>query len=214
MIFVHLVIFIKGFLQNEIQILRKVNHQNLIHLDSVYETSNSYYLVFELLTGGNIHEYVTTKGLFAEREAAALIKSILAGVKYLHDRNIMHRDIKPDNILFKSMNFFDANQIILADFGLATSNDAMEYLHPKCGTPGFCAPEIFGISSPTDHYSLKCDLFSLGVTLYYMLTGTLPYSGSRSLLQENRESAFDLCICKNFQSLSNPGILHRQICFQ
>ena len=195
----------KASLKNEIKILRKINQKNLIQLDSVHESSNSYYLIFELFLGGNLNEYVQHQGLFTEIHAAFVMKQILEGVKYLHNINIMHRDIKPENILFRSKEIYEKDQIVLADFGLATSNDVIEYLHPKCGTPGFAAPEIFNVKDPSGHYSLKCDLFSVGVTLYYMLTGQLPYGHLHDLLKENRDCLFNFNISKKFAKLSEQG---------
>lgn len=195
----------KGSLQNEIAILRKINQKNLIQLDSVHESSNSYYLIFELFMGGNLTEYVKNQGLFTEIHAAFVIRKILEGVKYLHNLNIMHRDIKPDNILFRSKDIYEKDQIVLADFGLATSNDVIEYLHPKCGTPGFAAPEVFNVKNASDHYSLKCDLFSVGVTLYFMLTGNLPYCYQHDLLKENKDCLFNFNISKKFAKLSDQG---------
>lgn len=178
-------------MQNEIQILREIDHPNLIKLDSVYETKNSYYLLFELFSGGNLFDYIKKNGPFSEIQACHILKGILEGLKYLHKKNIIHRDIKPENILFRTENIFDANQVVIADFGLATHNDVEEYLFPRCGTPGFVAPEIFYHNRPTEHYSLKSDLYGVGVTFFYMLTGTLPYYGLENILQENESLRFD-----------------------
>ena len=193
-------------MQNEIKLLRSVDHKNLIKLDSVFETKNSYYLIFELFSGGNLREYVKEKGVFTESQASFVLKNILEGVKYLHNKNIMHRDIKPDNILFRTSNIFsDNNQIVLADFGLATSNDVPQYLYPKCGTPGFVAPEIYAVTHFTDHYGLNCDLYSIGVTLYFMLTGNFPYPGKADLINENQNNLIDFNKSSIFKTLSKQG---------
>ena len=160
--------------------------------------------------GGNLNEYVHHQGVFTEIHAAFVIKKILDGVKFLHNLNIMHRDIKPENILFRSKEIYEEDQIVLADFGLATSNDVSEYLHPKCGTPGFAAPEIFNVKDASDHYSLKCDLFSVGVTLYFMLTGQLPYRYRHDLLKENRDCLFSFNISKKFAKLSDQGFFMKK----
>ena len=193
-------------LENEIKILRSIDSPNLIKLDCVYESENSYYMIFELFSGGNLREYVKEKGAFSEFEAASILKNIMEGVKYLHDKNIMHRDIKPENILFRNTNkITDKSQVVLADFGLATSNDVPQYIYPKWGTPGFVAPEIYAISHSNEHYSLKCDLYSLGITLYYMLTGELPYP-SHNLVEENRKGLYNLNKSTIFKKLSPIGI--------
>ena len=80
----------------------------------------------------------------------------------------MHRDIKPENILFKKKNsFFDENNICIADFGLATSQNVTKYLFFRCGTPGYIAPEVLQITDPEKKYSEKCDIYSLGAVMYY-----------------------------------------------
>ena len=103
----------------------------------------------------------------------------------------MHRDIKPENILFRTDKIFDPNQIVISDFGLATHNDVEEYLFPRCGTPGFVAPEIYHHSAPKEHYSLKSDMYGVGVTLFFMIQGKLPYAGNEHITEENKNFRFD-----------------------
>ena len=162
-------------------------------------------MVFELFCGGNLQEYVYTNGPLSESLVSFILKNILEGLKYLHSKNIMHRDIKPENILFRTANIKEPNQIVIADFGLATSNDVKEYLFPKCGTPGFVAPEIYSHNNPKEHYDLKCDLFSVGVTMYFMLTAGLPYSREKNLIIQNKECHFDFYEFKGFEKLSKEG---------
>lgn len=181
----------KASLQNEIKILRAVDHINLIHLDSVYETSHSYYMVMELFYGGNLKAYIKNSGILSENIASKILKNVLKGIQCLHSHNIMHRDIKPENILFRSKIVSDETQVVLADFGLATFNNVERYIFPKCGTPGFVAPEIASTNKSTEHYDLKCDMYSVGVTLYYILTGSMPYPGKHEMMRENREGLWD-----------------------
>lgn len=174
----------------------------MIKLDSVYSSHSTYYLVFELFSGGNLKDYVKKNGVFTERQASYIIRELLEAIKYIHNLNIMHRDIKPDNILFRSDNIYEPSQIALADFGLATFINVSEYIHLRCGTPGFIAPEVFSAVSPTDHYSSICDLYSLGVTLFFMLFGHLPYNDKKDLIKENRNCSFNFYTIPNFISLS------------
>ncbi len=160
-------------------------------------------MVYELYSGGNLKRYITENGILNESQAALIMRNILEGIKYLHNKNIMHRDIRPENILFRSLKITEPNQAVLSNFLLATSNNVIQYIFPKCGTPGFVAPEIYATKSPKEHYSLKCDLFSVGVTLYYMLTGVLPYSVENDLISQNKNCDFDF---KKSKSLSNQGI--------
>lgn len=94
-----------------------------------------------------------------------IIKQIIEGVIYLHEHSIMHRDIKPENILFNN----NEDRIpVIVDLGLATSEKENEYLYPRCGTPGYVAPEIMNIKSHKTKYSNVCDVFSVGVILHLL----------------------------------------------
>lgn len=161
----------------------------------------------ELFQGGNLKEYIKNDGILSENKASKLMKNVLKGLKYMHSLNIMHRDIKPDNILFRSKTISDDTQVVLADFGLATFNNVERYIFPRCGTPGFVAPEVALAQNPTDHYDLKCDLYSIGVTLYYILTGSMPYPGKNDIIKENRELVLDFHKSSIFKNLTNDGII-------
>ena len=192
-------------MENEIKILRAVDHINLVHLDSVYEAPKSFFIVMELFYGGNLKDHIKSSGLLNEYEAAKLIKNVLNGVKYLHSLNIMHRDIKPENILFRTKPTCEENQVVLVDFGLATFNNVRKYIFPRCGTPGFVAPEIASIIDRNAHYDLKCDFYSIGVTLYYMLTWCLPYPGGTDLMTENKNCILDYEKSSIFMNLTSDG---------
>lgn len=167
-------------------------------------------MIFELCSGGNLKDYIQKQRVVRESKAAAITREILEGIKVLHQKNIMHRDIKPENILFRSKGssdkeIFQNNQIVIADFGLSTSNKkSTTYLYEKCGTPGYVAPEIFS-SEPNAHYDIKCDLFSVGITLFYMLTGNIPFPNSPDLLEKNRDFDYDLSKFPKFGCLSKKG---------
>jgi len=186
-------------------ILRAIDHINLIKLDSVYESVNSYYIILELFSGGNLRDYIWQNGLLNERKAANLIKNVLKGVSYLHNQNIMHRDIKPENILFRTSAISDETQVAIADLGLATFNSEQKYIFPRCGTPGYVAPEIAAVNNSNEHYELKCDLYSVGVTLFYVLTGRLPYPGKKDLMKENRECTLEFTKAENYCNFSEEG---------
>ena len=82
----------------------------------------------------------------------------------MHDKTIMHRDLKPENIMFKKSN--NINELKIVDFGLATYEDVPYFMYPKCGTPGFVAPEIANLVNLKDKYGKICDLFSIGCIMY------------------------------------------------
>lgn len=153
---------------NEIDIMRAVNHENILRLHEVFETEKSIYLVMELIQGRSLQDMLK-KGVFKEPQFQTkipnIIRSIMSGLSYLATKGIMHRDLKPDNILFDK-----EEKIKIVDFGLATFIDVPEYIFKKCGTPGYIAPEVFKYDpkiSATD-YDGHCDVFSIGGILFYM----------------------------------------------
>lgn len=160
----------------------------------------------ELFQGGNLKEHINKNGVLSELKAAKLLQNVLKGLKCMHSLNIMHRDIKPENILFRSKTLSNDTQVVLADFGLATFNNVEQYIFPRCGTPGFVAPEIANTITPTCHYDLKCDLYSVGVTLYFILTGSLPYPGKYDLIKENKAGMLDFQKSNIFNNLTFDGI--------
>lgn len=175
-------------------------------LDSVYETDNSYYLLLELFSGGNLKEMLKKEGHLNERKAAFIMRQVLKALQHLHKNKIIHRDIKPDNILFRQSDIFrDQKQVAIADFGLSTFSDSEQLLYPKCGTPGFAAPEVINYKKGTERYSNKCDLYSFGVTLYYVLTTRLPYQGKKDLIDENKDGNIDLNKSEIFATLTPAG---------
>lgn len=125
------------------------------------------------------------------------MKGILKGIKHLHDLNIIHRDIKPENLLLRSSQKFCENDIAIADFGLSTFQDDSPFLFIKCGTPGFVAPEIANIKHVENNLALnyhqKVDMFSLGITLYYMMFGEMPYKtkAGHEIIKKNKDCNFD-----------------------
>ncbi|KAL4485766.1 hypothetical protein ABPG72_012306 [Tetrahymena utriculariae] len=168
-------------LLNEIQILRKCDHPNIIKLYEVYESDNYIYLVQNVLKGGELFDTIIKNGNFSEKNAAKIIHQLLSALEYIHAKNIMHRDIKPENLILVDKS--DEFQIKLADFGLAafTSDDL---LFKRCGTPGYVAPEIL----EDKKYDQKVDVFSSGVILYILLTGCSPFYGKsyNEILSKNK----------------------------
>lgn len=113
----------------------------------------------------------------------------------------MHRDLKPENILFRSENIFKKNQIVIADFGLATSNEVQEYIYARCGTPGYIAPEVYDNKDPKKHYGLCSDMFGVGIIFFYLLKGSLPYKQEGDIFHRNKEMIFDMSKFENFSPL-------------
>lgn len=103
-------------LYNEIQILRKLDHPNIIKLHEVYETGNHIYMVQTYLKGGDLFDTILSKGSFSEKKAAEILYQILQALQYIHAKGIMHRDLKPENLMIKDKDM----TIVLVDFGLAS----------------------------------------------------------------------------------------------
>jgi len=153
---------------NEIDIMRCLDHENVIKLYEVYETEKSIYLVLELIQGKSLQEVLkksTFREEYSEVKIINMIRSILDALAYQAAKGVMHRDLKPDNILLDK-----GDKIKIADFGLATFIDVDEYIFKKCGTPGYIAPEVFKYDqkNPSTYYNDKCDVFSAGCILFYM----------------------------------------------
>jgi len=158
----------KPSMLNEIDIMRSLDHENIIKLYEVHETENSIYLVLELIQGKSLQDALkksSFKEEYSEVKIVNMIRSILDALSYCASKGIMHRDLKPDNILLDK-----ESKIKIADFGLATLIDLPEYIFKKCGTPGYIAPEVFKYDpkNPVTAYDDKCDVFSAGCIFYYM----------------------------------------------
>jgi len=135
---------------------------NIIKLLEIYEDNNKIVMVLELLEGKDLYKRIKTKPRLTEKEIFDIFTQILKGVCFLHDHKIMHRDLKPDNILFSGKS--DDSVIKIADFSLADDFSNNKKFTLECGTPGFMAPEIF----TGEAYDEKVDVYSLGTILFIL----------------------------------------------
>jgi len=157
-------------LQNEIAVLHKVSHPNIVHLTEIYDDKNKMYLVMELVTGGELFDRIIAKGNYTERDASNLIRQVLDAVNYLHKLGIVHRDLKPENLLYFSP--ADDSKIMISDFGLSKMPDEdVDQLGTACGTPGYVAPEVLRRRP----YGKSVDCWSIGVIAYILLCGYPPF---------------------------------------
>jgi len=170
------------FFINELNILKKVSmaHPNLVTLHSYFETPLNWYLIMDLCEGGELFERLYQKGTFYEKDAIHVIKQVLEGIAYLHDNNIVHRDIKAENIMFRTK--AEDSEIVIADFGLSRfiNSDSDRMLQTVCGTQGYMAPEIIlhkGHGKPVD-------MWAIGVLTFIILSGYCPFSGE-TVAEEN-----------------------------
>jgi len=157
-------------LKTEVEILKKVNHPNIVGLKDMFETDTELDLVMELVTGGELFDKIVEKGQYTEKEASIIVQKLLKAVEYLHSINIAHRDLKPENLLLKSIN---DTEVMLSDFGLSKIVGQESMMETACGTPYYVAPEVLSASG----YDKEVDLWSVGVITYLILCGFPPFYG-------------------------------------
>ena len=162
--------------EKEIDILQKADHPNIVKLYEVYKTPNSFYLIMEKCEGGNlfykIQQRINTKILYNEKILSETFRQIILAVQYLHKIGICHRDLKPENICFLNLGDMDNNIVKIIDFGLGKIIDIKEKLKSIVGSELYMAPEVLN-----GQYNEKCDIWSLGVILYFLVAGRPPFLG-------------------------------------
>uniref|UniRef100_A0A8C5DFV1 non-specific serine/threonine protein kinase n=1 Tax=Gouania willdenowi TaxID=441366 RepID=A0A8C5DFV1_GOUWI len=154
----------------EVQIMKLLRHPHIIRLYQVMETERMIYLVTEYASGGEIFDHLVAHGRMAEKDARKKFKQIVAAVHFCHCRSIVHRDLKAENLLL------DHNlNIKIADFGFSNLFSRGQLLKTWCGSPPYAAPELF---EGKEYDGPKVDIWSLGVVLYVLVCGALPFDGS------------------------------------
>ncbi|KAF3852490.1 hypothetical protein F7725_005845 [Dissostichus mawsoni] len=176
-------------IENEVAVLRRVKHPNIIMLIEEVDTPSELYLVMELVKlgiifnlvmlaqGGDLFDAITSSAKYTERDATVMVYNLAAALKYLHSSNIVHRDIKPENLLV--FEYPDGTKSLkLGDFGLATVVEGP--LYTVCGTPTYVAPEIISESG----YGLKVDIWAAGVITYILLCGFPPFRSENNMQED------------------------------
>lgn len=167
-------------IENEVAILRSVQHPNIIRLIAEHDTSSELYLVMELVKGGDLFDAISKAVKFPEQDAQIMTHNLASALAYLHELNVVHRDVKPENLLVE-MDGNTVKTLKVGDFGLAQR--VVEPLFTVCGTPTYVAPEILTEVG----YGLKIDVWAAGVILYILLCGFPPFVSANN----DQEELFD-----------------------
>jgi calcium/calmodulin-dependent protein kinase I len=173
-------------LKQEVSILKRLRHPNIVKLVDFFEEPLTYIIVMEYIEGGELFDRIIQKNYYTEKEARDCVFAMLSAVKYIHDRDIVHRDLKPENLLLQSMS--DDADVKIADFGFSSEVNG-ENLTQQCGTPGYVAPEILAHKT----YGKPVDMWSLGVIMYILLGGYPPFH------HENQKELFKLIMAGKFE---------------
>ncbi|CAD8072470.1 unnamed protein product [Paramecium sonneborni] len=203
----------------EISILKLLSKypDNFITLKEIYEGQNKQCLVITYLEGPSLSEEIErlktqNKNRFSSLEVKIIMKKLLINLANLHQHKIIHRDLKPENLMFKKKG--DFSSLILVDFGLATYESLEMWFFPKCGTPGYVAPEIFTIK-PSNQYSTKVDIFSCGCIFYKLLTGNNIFQGQTvdEVFRQNKKCLieFNLPLDQNYVTEYSINLLQKML---
>ena len=159
--------------RREIEILKKLDHPNIIKLYEIFESDRSLYMIMEECKGGEIFDRIIqriqAKKMYSERDAANIFQQVMSCIHYCHNHGICHRDLKPENLLYLNPGSENDNRIKVIDFGLSQHSNRLK---TKVGTAYYVAPEILN-----GQYTQLCDVWSAGVILYILLSGDPPFNG-------------------------------------
>jgi serine/threonine protein kinase len=172
--------------EQEVRLLPSLIHLHIVHFEEVLFTPDLIFLIMEFCSQGDLLTHIANEGMFAVGRARIIFHQIAEAVKFIHGKNIAHRDLKPNNVLIDKQ--FNAK---LADFGLCHVSTAGKLLKTPCGSPLYAPPEIL---SSQDYDGKAADIWSLGILLYTMVTGTLPWSSENQieLFRQIRQADIDV----------------------
>uniref|UniRef100_A0A3P9K6I6 CaM kinase-like vesicle-associated protein n=1 Tax=Oryzias latipes TaxID=8090 RepID=A0A3P9K6I6_ORYLA len=153
--------------KNEIMILKLVHHPNILQLIDTFETRKEYLIIQELATGGDVFDWILDQGNYTERDASNVIRQVLEAVAYLHSLNIVHRNLKLENLMYYTEN--NHNKVVLRDFYLSRFENGP--ITEPCGTPEYLAPEVVA----RHRYGRPVDCWAVGVITFILLSGNPPF---------------------------------------
>ncbi|CAE7025991.1 CPK2 [Symbiodinium sp. KB8] len=162
---------VERFMQ-EINIMKSMDHPNIIKLFETFEDRKQIFLVMELCQGGELFDRIIEAGHFTEKDCAIVVQQMLSAVLYMHTSGVCHRDLKPENFLFLTKGPIDKNVLKIIDFGLSKAFEDGVHMTTKAGTPYYVAPQVL-----QGRYDKSCDIWSCGVIMYTMLCGYPPFYG-------------------------------------
>lgn len=162
--------FLRKFMPREIKILKQVRHPNIIGLLDVVEIGHKVYIAMQLAGHGDMLEYIKLRGALKENKAQDFFHQLAEGIHYLHNKNFIHRDLKCENLLLDAQNILK-----ISDFGFAREILPTDMSRTYCGSAAYAAPEIL-LGKP--YVGTAYDIWSMGVILYIMVCGSMPYDDS------------------------------------
>ena len=166
----------KEKLKNEVEVLSKLHHPFINQILDNFETDTHFFIVMEYICG-DLLSFIRKRNKLNEQISKMIFKQIIEGLKYIHKKNIIHRDIKLDNILIDT-----TNTVKICDFGVSRKIEKGQKIYERCGTPAYIAPEIY---KKIGYTGFQSDVWSAGITLYYILSGNLPFKGNNIHELEN-----------------------------
>ena len=198
----------RAMLDNEIRILRTLDHPHIIRLNEFFEEVKRLYIVMEYCKGGELFGEIVKRGSLSENQAACIMKQIFLTLEYLHGQGIVHRDLKPENIMMEDRH--DIMNIKLIDFGTAVVNQTAFKIKGNAGTIYYMSPEIL-----TGNYTELCDIWSAGVILYIILAGFPPFEGrdNEEIMKAIQAGEFDV-EREPWPSISEAakGLIRKMLC--
>ena len=186
---------------NEINILRTLDHPNILKIFEFYSTKESYSIVIELCQGGELFQEIIDRGPFNENYSAYVMFQIISAINYCHSMKIIHRDLKPENILISERDNNGLPRVKIADFGTSLMFEKGAIQRKLVGSSYYIAPEVI-----EKHYDEKCDIWSCGVIMYILLSGRPPFGGDNDdeIMEQVKIGKYDLEESP-FDKISNSG---------